>query len=43
MSEKKQASGLFLRLLFALKDMKAGEKFTLENVRSILPGHGSAG
>ena len=40
MTEKKKKSRQFSRSLFIVKDVKAGEKITLENVRSIRPGFG---
>ena len=40
MTEKKKKSKQFSRSLFIVKDVKAGEKITNENVRSIRPGFG---
>ena len=40
MTEKKKKSRQFSRSLFIVKDVKAGEKITRENVRSIRPGIG---
>jgi N-acetylneuraminate synthase len=40
LSEKEAASRVFRRSLFVTRDMKAGEAFSADNIRSIRPGHG---
>jgi pseudaminic acid synthase len=39
---KAEASRVFMRSLFVVEDLKAGDVLTRDNVRSIRPGHGMA-
>lgn len=40
LSEREKSSLIFRRSLFAVKEIRVGEEFTEENIRSIRPGYG---
>lgn len=40
LSEEEKKIAIFRRSLFVVKDVKAGDKVSEENVKSIRPGHG---
>jgi len=40
LGEKKQKQRRFSRSLYISKDIKKGEKLTLENIKSVRPGYG---
>ncbi|MBP6715121.1 MAG: pseudaminic acid synthase, partial [Aliarcobacter sp.] len=40
LTEKKKKSRQFSRSIYASKDIKKGEKFTEDNIRSVRPGYG---
>ena len=40
LNEKRKKQRRFSRSLYVCKDIKKGEKFTLENIKSVRPGYG---